>query len=208
MRDTVRRRRSISRRMRACWGSPSACARQPASSSGCCRRCARPRRSPACGEQIRGRPPARGSSASLVASQTAVSLVLLVFMALFVRSLNNLWARDPGYVRANVAMFSTDARLAGKTRDRGAANLSRPARHAAGAARRDRTRQSPRSRQSAPPTTSSAAPPSSATGLLRRSTHSRRDQLPVAGLFRNARHPDLSLAAPSISATARPRPRS
>jgi predicted permease len=54
---------------------------------------------------------------TLVASQTAVSLVLLVFMALFLRSLNNLWARDPGYVRANVALFSTDARLAGKTRD-------------------------------------------------------------------------------------------
>jgi predicted permease len=53
----------------------------------------------------------------LVASQTAVSLVLLVFMALFVRSLNNLWARDPGYDRSNVALFSTDARLAGKTRD-------------------------------------------------------------------------------------------
>ncbi len=53
----------------------------------------------------------------LVASQTAVSLVLLVFMALFLRSLNNLWARDPGYVRDNVALFSTDARLAGKKRD-------------------------------------------------------------------------------------------
>jgi predicted permease len=53
----------------------------------------------------------------LVTSQTAVSLVLLVFMALFLRSLNNLWARDPGYVRSNVALFSTDARLAGKTRD-------------------------------------------------------------------------------------------
>ncbi|HEY7497443.1 MAG TPA: ABC transporter permease [Vicinamibacterales bacterium] len=51
---------------------------------------------------------------TLVASQTALSLVLLVFMALFIRSLQNLWARDPGYVRANVAMFSTDARLAGK----------------------------------------------------------------------------------------------
>jgi predicted permease len=53
---------------------------------------------------------------TLVASQTAVSLVLLVFMALFVRSLDNLWARDPGYVRDHVALFSTDARLAGKTR--------------------------------------------------------------------------------------------
>ena len=54
---------------------------------------------------------------TLVASQTAVSLVLLVFMALFLRSLNNLWARDPGYVRDSVALFSTDARLAGKTRE-------------------------------------------------------------------------------------------
>ncbi len=66
--------------------------------------------------EIRGRRQ-RWLERTLVASQTAVSLVLLVFMALFVRSLNNLWARDPGYVRANVALFSTDARLAGKTRD-------------------------------------------------------------------------------------------
>ncbi len=51
---------------------------------------------------------------TLVASQTAVSLVLLVFTALFVRSLNNLWARDPGYMRSNVALFSTDAELAGR----------------------------------------------------------------------------------------------
>ena len=58
---------------------------------------------------------------TLVASQTAVSLVLLVFMALFLRSLNNLWARDPGYVRSNIALFSTDARLAGKARDEAAA---------------------------------------------------------------------------------------
>ena len=66
--------------------------------------------------EVRGRRQ-RWLERTLVASQTAVSLVLLVFMALFVRSLNNLWARDPGYVRANVALFSTDARLAGKTRD-------------------------------------------------------------------------------------------
>ncbi len=51
---------------------------------------------------------------SLVASQTALSLVLLVFAALFVRSLQNLWERDPGYQRTNVAMFSVDAGLAGK----------------------------------------------------------------------------------------------
>ena len=54
---------------------------------------------------------------TLVASQTAVSLVLLVFMALFVRSLQNLWARDPGYVRDNVALFATDAELAGRKGD-------------------------------------------------------------------------------------------
>jgi predicted permease len=54
---------------------------------------------------------------SLVASQTAVSLVLLVFMVLFVRSLNNLWTRDPGYMRSNVMLFSTDAPLAGKKGD-------------------------------------------------------------------------------------------
>jgi predicted permease len=66
--------------------------------------------------EVRGRRQ-RWLERTLVASQTAVSLVLLVFMALFVRSLNNLWARDPGYVRENVALFSTDARLAGKQRD-------------------------------------------------------------------------------------------
>ena len=64
--------------------------------------------------EIRGH---RWLERALVASQTAVSLVLLVFMALFLRSLTNLWARDPGYVRANVALFSTDARLAGKKGD-------------------------------------------------------------------------------------------
>jgi predicted permease len=66
--------------------------------------------------EVRGRRQ-RWLERTLVASQTAVSLVLLVFMALFLRSLNNLWARDPGYVRENVALFSTDARLAGKKRD-------------------------------------------------------------------------------------------
>ena len=66
--------------------------------------------------EVRGRRQ-RWLERMLVASQTAVSLVLLVFMALFLRSLNNLWARDPGYVRENVAMFSTDARLAGSKGD-------------------------------------------------------------------------------------------
>jgi predicted permease len=66
--------------------------------------------------EVRGRRQ-RWLERTLVASQTAVSLVLLVFMALFLRSLDNLWARDPGYVRENVGLFSTDARLAGKKRD-------------------------------------------------------------------------------------------
>ena len=66
--------------------------------------------------EVRGRHQ-RWLERALVASQTGVSLVLLVFMALFLRSLNNLWARDPGYVRDHVALFSTDARLAGKKRD-------------------------------------------------------------------------------------------
>ena len=51
---------------------------------------------------------------ALVATQTALSLVLLVFAALFVRSLNNIWSQDPGYDRSNVVIFSVDAGLAGK----------------------------------------------------------------------------------------------
>jgi predicted permease len=67
-------------------------------------------------QELRG-PRRRRLERTLVASQTALSLVLLVFTALFVRSLNNLWARDPGYMRSNVALFSTDAELAGKKGD-------------------------------------------------------------------------------------------
>jgi predicted permease len=52
---------------------------------------------------------------SLVASQVALSLVLLVAAGLFLRTLANLWAQDPGYDRRNVLMFSVDARLAGRT---------------------------------------------------------------------------------------------
>ena len=52
-----------------------------------------------------GTPRRRLLERTLVASQTAVSLVLLVFAALFVRSLQNLWAQDPGYDRTNVVMF-------------------------------------------------------------------------------------------------------
>lgn len=51
---------------------------------------------------------------TLVGSQVALSLMLLVFAGLFVRSLQNLWAVDTGYDRSNVLMFSVDARLAGK----------------------------------------------------------------------------------------------
>ena len=51
---------------------------------------------------------------SLVASQVALSLVLLVAAGLFLRTLGNLWAQDPGYNRGNVLMFSADPRLAGK----------------------------------------------------------------------------------------------
>jgi predicted permease len=54
---------------------------------------------------------------SLVASQVALSLVLLVAAGLFLRTLANLWAQDPGYDRRNVLMFSVDARLAGRTPD-------------------------------------------------------------------------------------------
>jgi predicted permease len=53
----------------------------------------------------------------LVASQVALSLVLLVAAGLFLRTLGNLWAQDPGYNRGNVLMFSADPRLAGKKAD-------------------------------------------------------------------------------------------
>jgi predicted permease len=51
---------------------------------------------------------------TLVVSQVALSLVLLVGAGLFLRTLGQLWAQDPGYDRHNVLMFSVDARLAGK----------------------------------------------------------------------------------------------
>jgi predicted permease len=51
---------------------------------------------------------------TLVASQVALSLILLVGAGLFLRSLQNLWAQDTGYNRQNVLMFSVDARLAGR----------------------------------------------------------------------------------------------
>ena len=50
----------------------------------------------------------------LVASQVALSLVLLVAAGLFLRTLDNLWTQDPGYDRNSVLMFSVDARSASK----------------------------------------------------------------------------------------------
>jgi predicted permease len=67
--------------------------------------------------QIGGGRPRRLLDRALVASQVAVSLVLLVAAGLFLRTLSNLWAQEPGYDRRNVLMFSADPRLAGKTAD-------------------------------------------------------------------------------------------
>lgn len=50
----------------------------------------------------------------LVASQVALSLILLVTAGLFLRTLDKIWALDTGYNRDNVLMFSVDARLAGR----------------------------------------------------------------------------------------------
>ena len=60
-----------------------------------------------------GRRRAFGLDRILVAAQIALSLTLLVGAVLFVRSLQKLWAIDPGYDRNNVLMFSLDPRLAG-----------------------------------------------------------------------------------------------
>jgi predicted permease len=54
---------------------------------------------------------------TLVAAQVALSLILLVAAGLFLRTLGNLWAQEPGYDRHNVLMFSVDPRLAGRTGD-------------------------------------------------------------------------------------------
>ena len=54
---------------------------------------------------------------SLVAAQVALSLILLVAAGLFLRTLDNLWAQEPGYDRRNVLMFSVEPRLAGRTGD-------------------------------------------------------------------------------------------
>ena len=68
----------------------------------------------------------------LVASQVALSLVLLVAAGLFLRTLGNLRAQDPGYNRGNVLMFSVDPRLAGKKADGHPADVPPCARRAAG----------------------------------------------------------------------------
>ncbi len=60
-----------------------------------------------------GRRRAFGLDRILVAAQIALTLTLLVGAGLFVRSLQKLWAIDPGYDRHNVLMFSVDPRLAG-----------------------------------------------------------------------------------------------
>jgi putative ABC transport system permease protein len=65
------------------------------------------------GRGLRG-PRKRWLERGLVGTQSALSLVLVVFAALFVRTLQNLWTLDPGYDRTNVVMFSIDAGLAGK----------------------------------------------------------------------------------------------
>jgi predicted permease len=61
-----------------------------------------------------GGPRRRAVDRALVASQVAISLGLLAVGGLFLRSLGNIWAQDPGYDRNDVVMFSVDARLAGK----------------------------------------------------------------------------------------------
>jgi predicted permease len=51
---------------------------------------------------------------TLVGAQVGLSLALLVFASQFLRSLQHLWARETGYDRRNVLMFSVDAGLAGE----------------------------------------------------------------------------------------------
>jgi predicted permease len=54
----------------------------------------------------------------LVATQVALSVVLIAGAGLFVRTLQNLWSVNVGYDRENVLMFSVDAKLAGYPTDR------------------------------------------------------------------------------------------
>jgi predicted permease len=66
------------------------------------------------GRVVRGRRERRLMDRSLVVVQMAVSLVLLVFAGLFLRTVQNLWSQDTGYNRNNVLMFSVDAGLVGQ----------------------------------------------------------------------------------------------
>jgi len=52
-----------------------------------------------------------GWNNTLVVTQVALSLVLVIAAGLFIRTVNNLLAVDAGYSRQNVLMFSTDASL-------------------------------------------------------------------------------------------------
>ena len=61
-----------------------------------------------------GGPRSRLLDRSLVVSQTALAVILVVIAGLFLRSLQKLWTQDTGYDRRNVLMFSVDARLIGK----------------------------------------------------------------------------------------------
>jgi predicted permease len=56
----------------------------------------------------------RGLDRALVASQIALSLVLLVASGVLLRTLANLRSQDTGYDRSRVLMFSVDAHLAGR----------------------------------------------------------------------------------------------
>lgn len=74
------------------------------------------RRVPSSGREV-GRRHRRLLDRTLVTVQVAVSLVLVVFAGLFLRSLTNLWTQATGYDRGNILMFSVDAGLAGKKGD-------------------------------------------------------------------------------------------
>ncbi len=51
---------------------------------------------------------------TLVVSQTALAMTLVVCAGVFLRSLQNLWGQDTGYDRKSVLMFSIDAGLIGR----------------------------------------------------------------------------------------------
>lgn len=75
------------------------------------------------GRQVRRR--ALGLDRMLVTAQIALSLTLVVGACLLVRSLQKLWAVNPGYDRNNLLMFSLDPRLAGYKDNAGLARLYR-----------------------------------------------------------------------------------